>query len=121
MEVAKVVKNTRVTCSARSLEGWFLKESMEFGNNDLAREMGIHPSALSRDKNRIARLASLMIVKLGLPEGSVAAPGCEANIVLTGIEASQLLSALDNLRYPKRKTSKAATDEVLEMQLEIGI
>ncbi|MBD2797702.1 hypothetical protein ID856_14325 [Xenorhabdus sp. 18] len=121
MITAKTVKNTRVTCSAQFLESYFLKSVLEFGNNDLSREMGIHPSKLSRDKNRIAKLASLMIVNLGLPEGSVAAPGCEANIVLTGVEASKLLSMLDELRYPKRKTSKAATIEASEMQLEMSV
>ncbi|PHM46569.1 hypothetical protein [Xenorhabdus miraniensis] len=121
MEVAKTRKNTRVTCNAQYLESYFLKSALEFGNNDLAREMGIHPSALSRDKNRIAKLASKLIVELGLPEGSVAAPGCEANIVLTGVEASKLLSMLDELRYPKRKTPVALTTEASEMQLEMSL
>ncbi|MBD2803049.1 hypothetical protein ABLB84_06275 [Xenorhabdus szentirmaii] len=120
MEVAKT-RNTRVTCSAQYLESYFLKSVLEYGNNDLSREMGIHPSSLSRDKNRIAKLASLMIVNLGLPEGSVAAPGCEANIVLTGVEASKLLSILDELRYPKRKTPVALTTEASEKQLELLI
>ncbi|MDC9598878.1 hypothetical protein [Xenorhabdus anantnagensis] len=120
MEVAKT-RNTRVTCSAQSLEAFWFKSAAETGNGPLAREMGIHPTGLSREKSRIVKLASRMVVELGLPEGSVAAPGCEANIVLTGIEASKLLSALDNLRYPKRKTPTVGAVEAFEMQLEMGI
>ncbi|MDE9537126.1 hypothetical protein [Xenorhabdus bovienii] len=120
MEVAKT-RNTRVTCKSQELETFWFKSAAETGNSPLARDMGIHPTGLSREKSRIVKLASRLVVQLGLPEGSVAAPGCEANIVLTGIEASKLLSALDNLRYPKRKTSKAGTDEASERQLEMSI
>ncbi|WP_340618254.1 hypothetical protein [Xenorhabdus entomophaga] len=120
MEVAKT-RNTRVTCKPQVLETFWFKSAVETGNSPLAREMGIHPTGLSREKARIVKLASRMVVELGLPEGSVAAPGCEANIVLTGVEASKLLSMLDELRYPKRKTPVAVTTEASEMQLEMSI
>ncbi|SFU93735.1 hypothetical protein [Xenorhabdus koppenhoeferi] len=120
MEVAKT-RNTRVTCKAQELETFWFKSVAEIGNSPLARDMGIHPTGLSREKSRIVKLASRMVVELGLPEGSAAAPGCETNIVLTGIDASRLLEALEYIRYPKRKTSKAATDEASEMQFELSI
>ncbi|MBS9442464.1 hypothetical protein [Photorhabdus heterorhabditis] len=110
MDIAKTCK-TQITCKPELLESYWLKTALEYGNNQLAKEMGIHPSGLSRDKNRIAKLASLMVVKLGLPEGSVAAPGCDANIVLTGVEASKLLSILEHIREPKEKAPVVGATE----------
>ncbi|MBE8597876.1 hypothetical protein [Xenorhabdus sp. BG5] len=125
MEIAKTVKNTRVTCSAQYLESYFLKSALDFGNNDLAREMGIHPSTLSRDKNRIAKLASLMVVKLGLPEWAfeIGVSDCESKpvVVIEGEHAERLIQALEGKGKIKRKTSVAATAEASEMQLEMSI
>ncbi|WP_145585569.1 hypothetical protein [Yersinia rochesterensis] len=90
--------NTSITCKPEVLEGYWLKTVLEFGNNSLAKLMGIHPTALSRDKARIAKLASQMVHQLGLPKGSVAVEGCEQNIVITGEEAKKLLSILEHIR-----------------------
>ncbi|AOM40204.1 hypothetical protein [Xenorhabdus hominickii] len=122
MEVAKT-RNTRVTCKAQSLEGYFLKSVLEFGNNDLARKMGIHPSALSRDKNRIAKLASLMIVNLGLPKWAFELSDADSRpvVVIEGEHAEMLIQALERKGKVKRKTPVALTTEVSEMQLEMSI
>ena len=100
META-ITCNTLITCKPEVLEGYWLKTVLEFGNNALAKLMGIHPTALSRDKARIAKLASKMIVELGLPTGCIAAPGCEQNVVITGDEAKRLLSMLELIREQK--------------------
>ncbi|BET97764.1 hypothetical protein [Xenorhabdus taiwanensis] len=123
MEIAKTVKNTRITCKAHSLESYFLKSALDFGNNDLAREMGIHPSTLSRDKNRIAKLASLMVVKLGLPEWAFELSESDSKpvVVIEGEHAERLIQALERKGKVKRKTSKGATSEASEMQLEMSI
>jgi predicted DNA-binding protein (UPF0251 family) len=93
--------NTSVICKPEVLEGFWLKSVLEFGNKPLAKQMGIHPTALSRDKARIAKLASQMVHQLGLPAGSVEVPGCEQNVVITGAEAKALLLMLEHIREPK--------------------
>ncbi|MDC9598961.1 hypothetical protein [Xenorhabdus anantnagensis] len=123
MEVAKVVKNTRNTRKAQMLESHFHKKVFEFGNNGLASEMGIHPSVLSRDKNRIAKLASRLIVELGLPEWALELSESDNKpvVVIEGEHAERLIQALERKGKVKRKTSKAATNEASEMQLEMSI
>ncbi|CDG87261.1 hypothetical protein [Xenorhabdus bovienii] len=123
MEVAKVVKNTRNTRKAQMLESHFHKKVFEFGNNGLASEMGIHPSVLSRDKNRIAKLASRLIVELGLPEWALESSESDSKpiVVIEGEHAERLIQALECKGKIKRKTPVALTTEVLEMQLEMGI
>ncbi|PHM52515.1 hypothetical protein [Xenorhabdus sp. KK7.4] len=123
MEIAKTVKNTRDTRKAQMLESYFHKKVFEFGNNELASEMGIHPSKLSKDKNRIARLASLMIVNLGLPEWAFEIFDADSKsvVVIEGIYAERLIQALESEGKVKRKTSKAATNEASEMQIEMSI
>jgi hypothetical protein len=129
MQIANSVKDTRNASKARMLESYFLKQAWEFGNNDLAKEMGIHPSALSRDKNRIARLASLMIIQLGVPEwlpeylnkNQAEAVDDEYSVVINRDDAKRLIAALEHLRYPKRKAPVVRPTEASEMQLEMTI
>ncbi|PHM68843.1 hypothetical protein [Xenorhabdus kozodoii] len=122
MTIAKT-RNTRVTCKARYLESYFLKSVLDFGNNELAKEMGIHPSALSRDKNRIAKLASLMIVKLGLPEWAFELSESDSKpvVVIEGEHAERLIQALERKGKIKRKTPVVSATEASDMQLEMGI
>lgn len=99
MESTAISSNSvRVNCKPQALESFFHREAITRGNKTLALDMGIHPSGLSRQKIRIFELACRMIHELGLPEGSVAAPGCEQNVVLTGAEARTLLSMLEHIR-----------------------
>ncbi|MDE1488983.1 hypothetical protein KKI90_22565 [Xenorhabdus bovienii] len=123
MEVAKVVKNTRMTRKAQALESFFHRKIFDFGNNELAREMGIHPSVLSRDKNRIAKLASKLIVELGLPEWALELSESDNKsvVVIEGEHAERLIQALECKGKIKRKTPVAVTTEASEMQLEMSI
>lgn len=101
MELSITRKSPLITCKPEALESYWLKSVLEFGNNSLAKLMGVHPSTLSRDKNRIAKLASQLVYILGLPDGSFSPPGCEQNVVITGEEAKKLLSMLENIREQK--------------------
>lgn len=101
MELSISRKSSLISCKPEVLESYWLKSVLEFGNNSLAKLMGVHPSSLSRDKNRIAKLASQMVYLLGLPDGSFSAPGCEQSVVITGEEAKKLLSMLENIREQK--------------------
>ncbi|PHM37154.1 hypothetical protein [Xenorhabdus innexi] len=123
MEIAKTVKNTRNARKAQMLESYFHKKVFEVGNNGLASDMGIHPSKLSKDKNRIARLASLMIVNLGLPEWAFEISDADNKpvIVIEGVYAERLIQALENEGKVKRKTPVAVTTEASEMQIEMSI
>ncbi|HDL7803228.1 TPA: hypothetical protein PXP38_001810 [Yersinia enterocolitica] len=98
MERAITRNSLSITCKPEVLEGYWLKTALEFGNNAMAKLMGIHPTALSRDKARIAKLASQMVHILGMPNDSVAPEGCEQNIVITGEEAKKLLSMLEHIK-----------------------
>ncbi|ADU69458.1 hypothetical protein [Pantoea sp. At-9b] len=101
MESTAIASNSvRVNCKPEALESFFHREAISRGNKSLALEMGIHPSRLSRQKISIFELACRMIHELGLPQGSVAAPGGEQNVILTGEEARKLLSMLEHLREP---------------------
>ncbi|WP_258087312.1 hypothetical protein [Xenorhabdus bovienii] len=129
MEVAKVVKNTRNTRKAQMLESHFHKKVFEFGNNGLASEMGIHPSVLSRDKNRIAKLASRLIVELGLPEWALELSESDSKpesdnkpiVVIEGEHAERLIQALERKGKVKRKTPTVVAVEASEMQFELSI
>ncbi|MGX9277422.1 hypothetical protein [Pantoea ananatis] len=99
MESTAISSNSvRVNCKPETLESFFHREAITQGNKALALDMGIHPSGLSRQKIRICQLACRMIHQLGLPEGCIAAPGCEQNVILTGEEARTLLSMLEHIR-----------------------
>ncbi|MFO6502956.1 hypothetical protein ACLD9R_20935 [Serratia marcescens] len=103
MHEATSCNSVRVTCSPQYLESFYHREVLLRGNKTLALEMGIHPSGLSRRKAGAVKLACKMIYAIGLPEGSVAAPGCEQNVILTGEEARALLSMLEHIREPAKR------------------
>ncbi|MDC9591602.1 hypothetical protein PSI23_20540 [Xenorhabdus sp. XENO-10] len=122
MEVAKT-RNTRVTCKAQALETFWFKSAAETGNSPLAKEMGIHPTGLSREKSRIVKLASRMVVELGLPEGAAELSESDNKpvVVIEGEHAERLIQALERKGKIKRKTPVALTTEASEMQLELSI
>ncbi len=80
-------------------------------------EMGVHPTAMSRDKVRILKMATRLLVKFGLPDGAVESTECVPTVVIQGEEATEaakaLLSMLEFLREPKEKAPSAATDRAV--------
>lgn len=112
MEVAKSI-NSRLNIRPEVLEGFFIREAMKIGNNQLAKDMGIHPTACSRDKPRIFKLAVQMICRLGLPPGCYSPLGSnqEDVMLLTRDEVRKLKAVADFL---KEKTPGAT--EVLSSE-----
>lgn len=91
-------RNVSVTAKPTELESFWHGAILGLGNANLAREMGVHPTALSRDKARIVRMASRMVHELGLPDGCIAHPDCGPSVTITGDEAKKLLSMLSEIR-----------------------
>lgn len=112
MEVAKSI-NSRLNIRPEVLEGFFIREAMKIGNNQLAMDMGIHPTSCSRDKPRVFKLAVRMICRLGLPPGSYSPPDSEVEemMMLTRDEVRKLKAVADFL---KEKTPAAT--EVLSSE-----
>ncbi|CDH06836.1 conserved hypothetical protein [Xenorhabdus bovienii str. oregonense] len=120
MEVAKT-RNTRVTCKAQALESFYLKSALEDGNDSLAHELGVHPTSLSRERNRIAKLASRLVARYGIPEWAIEIPDHKQMVVIEGEHAERLIQALECKGKIKRKTPVGQTTEASEMQLEMSI
>lgn len=97
MEIA-IARKLEVTTKPEILEGYWHKEILGLGSANLAKEMGVHPTGLSRDKIRIVKMASRMVCELGLPEGCVAAHGCEEPLTLTPEEVRTLKAIADAIK-----------------------
>ncbi|ENL8513186.1 hypothetical protein AB6H97_000141 [Providencia rettgeri] len=115
MDYAKTIN---ITCKPEVLESYFFKRMLDEGNKTFASEMGIHPTASSREKNRIFKLACKAIAHYGLPAEAVSMPEKSRSVVIEGDYAERLIQALEGKGKLKRKTSKAATDEA---QIELSI
>ncbi|MEQ5305775.1 MULTISPECIES: hypothetical protein [Providencia] len=113
MDYAKTIN---ITCKPEILESYFFKRMLDEGNNSFASEMGIHPTASSREKNRIFKLACKAIAHYGLPAEAVSMPEKSRSVVIEGDYAEQIIKVLEYNGKLKRKTSKAATDEA-QMEL----
>lgn len=115
MDIAKSIK---ITCKPEALESFWLRCILEYGNNQFAKEIGVHPSTSSRDKNRIFKLACKAAALFGLPEGSVELPEQSSKIVFEGEYAEMLIQALERKGKVKRK---APTVTEASNQIEISI
>lgn len=113
MDYAKTIN---ITCKPEILESYFFKRMLDEGNNSFASEMGIHPTASSREKNRIFKLACKAIARYGLPTEAVSMPEKSRSVVIEGDYAERLIQVLEGKGKLKRKNSKAATDEA-QMEL----
>ncbi len=110
-----ITRNTNdtivVKCKPEALEGFWHRRVMDTGNKELAKEMGVHPTGLSRDKTRIVKMACQLVTLLGLPEGVVANSECAPTVIIQGEEAREaaalLIEMLDHIREPKEKTPNA--------------
>ncbi|MGO2336736.1 hypothetical protein [Providencia sp.] len=115
MDYAKTIN---ITCKPEMLESYFFKRVLDEGNNLFASEMGIHPTASSREKNRIFKLACKAIAHYGLPEEAVSMPETTRNVVIEGDYAEQIIKMLEYNGRLKRKAPTAVTDEA---QIELSI
>ncbi|EPI2106574.1 hypothetical protein ACS5F0_002349 [Providencia rettgeri] len=108
MDYAKTIN---ITCKPEILESYFFKRMLDEGNNSFASEMGIHPTASSREKNRIFKLACKAIAHYGLPEEAVSIPEKSRSVVIEGDYAERLIQALEGQGKVKRKASNLARSE----------
>lgn len=115
MDYAKTIN---ITCKAEVLESYFFKRMLDEGNNTFASEMGIHPTASSRDKNRIFKLACKAIARYGLPEQAVSMPENTRSVVIEGDYAERLIQAIEGKGKIKRKAPAVAPDEA-QIKLDI--
>ncbi|MEQ5076031.1 CII family transcriptional regulator [Providencia alcalifaciens] len=95
----------------REIESKIIKGILVTGAREVAKRTGIHESQISRmqypqDKAHLSfvqRCARLLVaIEYDKPDDTV---------IIQGDEARALIQMLEHVRYPKRKTSKAATDE----------
>ncbi|EJD6083271.1 hypothetical protein M0L39_RS02670 [Providencia rettgeri] len=108
MDYAKTIN---ITCKPEILESYFFKRMLDEGNNSFASEMGIHPTASSREKNRIFKLACKAIAHYGLPADAVSMPENSRSVVIEGDYAERLIRALERKWKVKRNASNLAQDE----------
>ncbi|EKH6498472.1 MULTISPECIES: hypothetical protein [Providencia] len=108
MDYAKTIN---ITCKPEILESYFFKRMLDEGNNSFASEMGIHPTASSREKNRIFKLACKAIAHYGLPADAVSMPENSRSVVIEGDYAERLIRALERKGKVKRNASNLAQDE----------
>lgn len=111
-------KSINIRCSSSALETFFIQRMFEIGNDGLAKEIGIHPSTASRDKNRIFRLACDLITRFGLPEDSVEIAGKPPRLVVEGADAEWLMQMLEIKGKVKRK-APAVTEAQDQIELTI--
>ncbi|EPL9570892.1 hypothetical protein MMK73_002986 [Providencia rettgeri] len=108
MDYAKTIN---ITCKPEILESYFFKRMLDEGNNSFASEMGIHPTASSREKNRIFKLACKAIARYGLPTEAVSMPEKSRSVVIEGDYAERLIQALEGKGKLKRKASNSTLNE----------
>ncbi|MBW3118879.1 hypothetical protein [Providencia rettgeri] len=108
MDYAKTIN---ITCKPEILESYFFKRMLDEGNNSFASEMGIHPTASSRDKNRIFKLACKAIARYGLPTEAVSMPEKSRSVVIEGDYAERLIQVLEGKGKVKRKASNVGHSE----------
>lgn len=100
MELSKSIK---VDCTSSELMSFFIRQTFAMKNDNLAKELGIHPSAASREKTRAFELACKAITALGLPEESVKVEGKPSRLVVEGADAEWLMQMLEIKGKVKRK------------------
>ncbi|WP_278030715.1 hypothetical protein [Providencia huashanensis] len=108
MDYAKTIN---ITCKPEILESYFFKRMLDEGNNSFACEMGIHPTASSREKNRIFKLACKAIAHYGLPAEAVSMPEKSRSVVIEGDYAERLIQVLEGKGKVKRKASNVGHSE----------
>ena len=100
----------------REVETKIMKGILVTGAREVARRTGMHESQISRmqypqDKAQLSfvqRCARLLV--------AIGYENSDDTVIFQGDEARALIQMLEHVRYPKRKTSKAATDEA-QMEL----
>ena len=113
MELSKSIK---VDCSSNELMSFFIRQTFAMKNDNLAKELGIHPTAASREKTRAFRLACKAITALGLPEDSVKVESKPPRLVVEGADAEWLMQMLEMKGKVKRK-APAATEAQMDLTI----
>lgn len=107
----------KIKCKPEVLEGFWIRNAMEDSNVALATDMGVHPTAASRDKPRIIKLASKMVARYGVPSFAVETRAGEEVLVMSSDgtqltiskkEAQILLPILNALRESNKNAPVAA-------------
>ncbi|MEX6158918.1 CII family transcriptional regulator [Providencia manganoxydans] len=102
----------------REVETKIMKGILVTGAREVARRTGMHESQISRmqypqDKAQLSfvqRCARLLV--------AIGYENSDDTVIFQGDEARALIQMLEHIRYQKRKTSKAATDEA-QISLDI--
>lgn len=113
MELSKSIK---VDCTSNELMSFFIRQTFAMKNDNLAKELGIHPTAASREKTRAFELACKAITALGLPEDSVKVEGKPPRLVVEGADAEWLMQMLEIKGKVKRK-APAVTEAKSQINL----
>ncbi|AOM40524.1 CII family transcriptional regulator [Xenorhabdus hominickii] len=105
----------------RNKESELLNKLVLTGSRNVARIIGVHESQITRWQ-RPQKIAELSFIeKMARFLVAIEYDSPDTNVVINREDAKALIEALEYIRYPKRKTSKAGTNEASEMQLEMSI
>lgn len=102
----------------REVETKIMKGILVTGAREVARRTGMHESQISRmqypqDKAQLSfvqRCARLLV--------AIGYENSDDTVIFQGDEARALIQMLEHIRYPKRKTPSAVTDEA-QINLDI--
>ncbi|MEQ5618228.1 CII family transcriptional regulator [Providencia rettgeri] len=100
-----------ISRNVRAIEARIRKGIILTTPKQVAKAVGVHESQITRwqAENGFVEKAARLLDVIGFD-----AP--IQDVIIQGDEARALIQMLEHVRYPKRKTSKAATDEA-QMEL----
>ncbi|HCT9039935.1 TPA: transcriptional regulator [Providencia rettgeri] len=100
-----------ISRNVRAIEARIRKGIILTTPKQVAKAVGVHESQITRwqSENGFVEKAARLLDAIGFD-----AP--IQDVIIQGDEARALIQMLEHVRYPKRKTSKAATDEA-QMEL----
>ncbi|HEF8772078.1 TPA: transcriptional regulator [Providencia stuartii] len=102
-----------ISRNVRAIEARIRKGIILTTPKQVAKAVGVHESQITRwqAENGFVEKAARLLDAIGFD-----AP--IQDVIIQGDEARALIQMLEHIRYPKRKTSKAATDEA-QINLDI--
>lgn len=102
-----------ISRNVRAIEARIRKGIILTTPKQVAKAVGVHESQITRwqAENGFVEKAARLLDAIGFD-----AP--IQDVIIQGDEARALIQMLEHVRYPKRKTSKAATDEA-QINLDI--
>ncbi|NIH23417.1 transcriptional regulator [Providencia heimbachae] len=100
----------------REIETKIMKGILVTGAREVAKRAGMHESQVSRMQYPQDKANLSFVQRCARLLAAIEYDKSDDTVIIQGDEARALIQMLEYVRYPKRKTSKAATDEA-QMEL----